>query len=912
MKLSKLVAPVLLIALSACSTAGKNSESQSVEAEGGKVTEKIPPTALSRADAAIRSHQVAHVSYVLWFGLDGNHEDYEGRTVINFELKSKAKEHGRKLALDFEEGLVSSISLNGVLLPSVERDHDRFDNHHIYLKLNELQNGANRIEISFTHLFSKNGAGLYRFVDPADHLVYVYSNLEPYDAHRIFPCFDQPDLKASFELTVETPDDWIVSSNTLERDTANVDGRKSWAFPPSPLLSTYLFALHAGPYSVWKSDSNGIPLRLFARKSLAKYMDEKEWFTITKGGLEYYASLFGYPYPYSKLDQLVVPDFNIGGMENAAAIAYTERSIYRTPVTQDTRRHRADLILHEMAHQWFGDLVTMRWWNGLWLNESFATLMAAGAVDQSTTYKGAWQDFFAGMKEWAYWEDQLVTSHPIEVPVPSTDSAESIFDGITYGKGASVLKQLSYYVGDDEFRDGVQRYFQKYALRNTTLAEFIKMIGEASSIDLSGWTKSWLQGKGVNTIQAKITCTPEEKSGKLMIDKLVVIQGNSETSTELRSHKTEVGLGYLKDGKIKITESLPVTYSQAETTVSGTKKLKCPDFIFPNHKDYDFVKVELDAKSLEVATQKLSQFEDPFLRQMLWHTLWEMVIDGKLKAQDYADTVLKNISAEKDTQIVSSVLNTLISPQMGESSTVKFMAFEMRRDYQNKAEEFMRKKLQSAPAGGDLQLILFNHFLEAAQTQHSIDYMRALYSGKAKLSGFTVDQERRWSLVKHLARTGASDAKELIAAELKIDPTDNGNRSALAAEASIPTEESKKKILAQIMRTPESGEAIPIGKLREAIRNYDLLNQEDQIRASVEPYFNSVANITAFSKGDEEYARRFVGGMYPALCDPAIVQRTTQLLASHGDLPATIAKILKVNKQSDERCIRARALSAIK
>jgi aminopeptidase N len=295
--------------------------------------------------------------------------------------------------------------------------------------------------------------------------------------------------------------DWQVVTNTLSKDTNHVDGRKSWQFPPSPVFSTYVFALHAGPYAFWKANANGIPIRLFARKSLAKYVDHQEWLKITQQGLMFYGTQFGYPYPFAKYDQIIVPDFNEGAMENVGAVTFSERYIFRTKVTQDKHMRRADTILHEMAHMWFGDLVTMRWWNGLWLNESFATFMSSWAIDQATQFTGIWQTFFTDIKTWAYREDQLVTTHPIELPVPDTDHAEANFDGITYGKGASTLKQLSFYLSEDDFREGLQRYFQKYAFKNTTLTDFIQMLSEASSQDLSKWQHSWLQTTGVNTIQ---------------------------------------------------------------------------------------------------------------------------------------------------------------------------------------------------------------------------------------------------------------------------------------------------------------------------------------------------------------------------------------------------------------------------
>ena len=522
-----LVTAAILAAGCAGSNAAKSYDPRTASATPGKPG--VPPTALTRELAWLRAHQVSQVSYVLWFGVDEEHEDFDGRAVVNFELRDlrrslttpvagkgtepphdpshepshdlykDLKELAQVIALDFEGGTIHSISINGAMVDPKElpgKHGSRYDGHRVYFNANELAaSGANRIEIGFSHPFATDGYGFERYRDPVDKQVYVYTNFEPYGAHRMFPCFDQPDLKASFELTVEAPEEWEVIANTMERDVSTVDGRKSWAFPLSPVISPYVFALHAGPFQVWKQDANGIPMRLFARRSLKPYIDPKDWFEPTKRGLEFYSGLFAYPYPYSKYDEIIAPDFTAGAMENVAAITFSERYISRSTPTTEDRRDIASVILHEMAHQWFGDLVTMKWWNGLWLNESFATFMSAKSLDEATDFQGSWLSFNRG-KNNAYWEDQLVTTHPIEVPVSDTDQAESIFDGISYGKGASVLKQLMFYLGDDDFSEGLRRYFQKYALRNTTTHDFIKTLSEASGKDLAKWQKTWLQTSG--------------------------------------------------------------------------------------------------------------------------------------------------------------------------------------------------------------------------------------------------------------------------------------------------------------------------------------------------------------------------------------------------------------------------------
>jgi aminopeptidase N len=791
-----------------------------------------------------------------------------------------------------------------------------YDGYHIKLKTQDLAPGTNRIEIVFSHPYNHDGNGLHRFEDPVDHRVYLYSNFEPYQAHLMFPCFDQPDLKSSYELTVEAPEEWQIISNTMEREVSHVDGRNSWAFPPSPLLSTYVFALAAGPFHSWQANANGIPMRLFARESLAPYVeaDRAEWFDITAKGLDYFGVTFGYPYPYSKYDQILVPDFNAGAMENAGAVTFGEEFVFRSRVAQDRRRERANTILHEMAHMWFGDLVTMRWWNGLWLNESFASYMATRAVDQATKFKGSWLDFFADVKHWAYFEDQLVTTHPIEVPVPNTDVAKSNFDGITYGKGAAALKQLNHFLGDDDFQEGLQRYFQKYALKNTTINDFFRVLSEASGKDLNAWQKVWIQTAGVNTLEAKWSCKDDK------IEQFSLLQGSEEDQPKiLRPHRTQVALYQFpkKNNKtLTVSTTAAVSYFAAETPVSELVGKPCPTFVFPNHQDYDYVKVTLDPVSLESARQHLMKIEDPLARQMIWSSLWQMVSDGKMPAKDLAELVMRSGAKETDAELLSHLLRWLMQTHLGESSIYKFLPESQKNPYLAQVEEFLRKNLLSAPAGSDLQLNWYHAFLRAASSPESLKLVQNLLNGKTRLRNFKVEQERRWELIQTLARNNATGAAELIATELKNDPTDLGRRSAVASQASLPNTESKKSWLNRILRPlsetqtgapPSTEKNFSLAELRSAMRNFQLVRQEELSQGSIEAYFGSIPKLS--DPAVLEYAQSFAGAMYPSLCDPQIIQKTQVVLEQNPNLPASVIKTLKMHKQQEEKCLRARAKS---
>ena len=874
------------------------------------------PTALKRSEAALRSKQVTHISYRLEFVLNEKLPEFEGLTSIRFDLKPKSSSLKKPILLDLEEGSIHSISINGTPLTEIQSP-ERFDGHHIYIRLNELKSTGNEIQISYSHPYSADGNGLHHFIDPIDQKTYLYSHFEPYSAHRVFPCFDQPDLKATYELKVEAPSDWEVISNTLEKETRIKDLRKTWTFPSSQIFSTYLFALHAGPYSVWKSQSDTIPLRLFARKSMAHYVDSAEWFKVTQQGLDFYGSLFAFPYPFKKYDQIIVPDFNAGAMENVAAVTFSERMIYRTKVTLDQHRRRADTILHEMAHMWFGDLVTLRWWNGLWLNESFATFMSSWAIDQATEFSNHWQSFFSGIKQWAYQEDQLVTTHPIEVPILDTEAAQAGFDGITYGKGASALKQLSFYLGEEEFKDGLQRYFQKFAFKNATLGDFFKQLSEASDTHLGKWEKEWMQTSGLNRIEANWTCAVDPETEENVVTQFQLHQFDltekSHTGPALyRTHKTRVAFFYLgKPGKhtstnLKQEESLDVTYSSPKTDIPKAIGKPCPDFVYPNDQDFDYARVSFSPPNLHFIRKHLAQIDNPLTRQMIWLNLWEMTLDGDLSPQDYAEIVFAQANEEKSTLLLSQLLHNLASASASQNSVLKLIHPKLQEDYQKELVAYTKSHLLKAPGGSDHQLIWLRAFLESSSPFEE-PFILGLLNKKQKLNGLLIDQDKRWELISALARHGTEGIQNLIQIELKKDPTDRGEKIALAAQASIP-DAAPKALWLKEFYNPRAD--LPLAKLREAMMAYPVLGQEKWIQESANAYFENLPKIARDPDiKKEEYSKWIAKSLYPALCSPEIVQKTQSLISSSPPLPPSILKILKMNKQDEERCIRTRKKS---
>ncbi|RZA07361.1 MAG: aminopeptidase N [Proteobacteria bacterium] len=848
-----------------------------------KLARNLSARSLTREEALARSERISRVSYEI--GVDLNREEaFSGKTVVRFTLRGSPQD----LFLDFMEGKVAKLSINGQAA-----DTALFDGQIIRLPAGSLRwDSANSVEVEYEHPYNHSGNGLHQFKDPVDGRIYLYTQFEPFSAHRFFPCFDQPDLKATYELNALAPKDWKVISSAREVSVKTEGKANRWVFPVSDRFSTYIFSLHAGPFAEWKDQAGPIPLRLFARQSLKQYVDAPEWFAITKGGLKFFGETFAYPYPFHKYDQLVVPDFNAGAMENVAAVTFTERYIFRSKVTTDARLSRASTILHEMAHMWFGDLVTMDWWNGLWLNESFATFMASWAVDKATPYKGAWQEF-NGSKEWAMWEDQLVTTHPIEAEIPDTDASLTSFDGITYGKGAAALKQIFFLLGEEKFKAGVRAYFQKHAFGNATLEDFVSSLSAASGQDLTAWQEDWLQSAGVNSLRAQFSCA----EGK--ISAFSLLQEKDEGDKILRPHRTKVGLFYLKDGKLVMGASQAVAYAKAETPVPGFVGSACPDLVFTNVEDHDYVKVRLDEKSLAQAKINLGQVADPFLRQQIWNSLMQMVTDGVYPAHEFLDTLLLHGQAETD----SKTLKTLFGYR---ERLLRYLPAEKLGAYRAKLETFLQDGLRQATGGSDLQLLWFRALASEAQSAESIARLEKLLRGQEKLAGLAIDQDRRWEIIGAIARTGGVRAKDLIDAELKRDATDNGRKEAFGAEAQMPDPVTKQRWLSRITRTESGGREYKLAELRPAMQNFYVLGQDALTQMAEAPYFAVIARAKT---EEEEYIGRFARAMFPPLCEERIVKQASAFLAAHEDYPVYVTKPVRQGRQETERCLRARALS---
>ncbi len=887
---------VLPLLFTSCASTPKPGAEQKITADAAPGKSSLLPL----ETAMFRSRQLHKLTYQLWFGVDETGDTFTGRTKILFDLRENAFAQVKKLRLDFTGGKITTFVLNGTPWDA-EKIKDRYNGEWIEIPKGDLNTGQNKLEIAYSHAYSESGNGLYRFKDPVDGKIYLRTDLEPYYANLVFPSFDQPDLKASFEVTVEAPTEWTVISNMPTREKTKVDSRLSWQFAPSPQMSTYLFALAAGPWKEWKDDAEGLPLSLYARQSLAKDIDAAEWFRITKKGLEFYSDFFGYPYPYAKYDQILIPDMNAGAMENIGAVMFTEEYIFRGPPTEEMRRHRAETILHEMAHMWFGDLVTMRWWNGLWLNESFASYMSSVAIERTKLFPLEGQAFFTSEKRWAYSEDELPTTHPIEVSVPDTDQASANFDGITYGKGASALKQFHFLIGDEDFQEGLHRYFSRFANRNTSLADFIGIMAQASDRNLSTWTHTWLQTTGYSTITVELACAADEK-GREKVTKLDLIQTAPGVGNTLRPHQVEIGL-YHKDsnGRLyKDEKDISVSVDGATTTVDDAIGKKCPDFVFPNENDYGYFQVGLDPKSLEIAKTSLMRITDPFTRHLLAFTLWQAVRAGKWKVEEFANAAMGWISTETNKMLLEDLMGILENERSGRISVARLLEGDERAKFRADLHRVALKKAEFGSPGSDLQRLWFKLAVRTMAPEDT-DWALGIATKKKKISGLKIDPDLRWEILIAVSRLKTIDP-EIITAAAKDDPSSKGQTHLLEVQAASPDLAGDFPALFALEKIDP---AIPTSKLKRAAGSYLTYTSPERIRAWRPKYFASLESVAA--KSDESYYRYFASALFPGECSAEVGAETNAWLVAHPKAPSVLRITLTKMAFAENWCAAIRA-----
>ncbi|MBD2818583.1 aminopeptidase N [Streptomyces sp. DHE17-7] len=803
-------------------------------------------------------------------------------------IRFRCNEPGASSFADLIAPSVTAVSLNGRDLDPSEV----FDGSRIVL---EDLAADNELVVDAQCAYSRTGEGLHRFVDPEDGEVYLYTQYEPADSRRVFANFEQPNLKAPFRFEVRAPEEWTVWSNGAGE---RVDG--VWRFAETKPISTYITCVVAGPYH-YVTDSyervleDGtrleIPLGAMCRKGLAPHFDADDVFLITKQGLDFFHDRFDFPYPFGKYDQAFVPEYNLGAMENPGMVTFREEYIFRGKVTRASYEGRANTILHEMAHMWFGDLVTMEWWDDLWLKESFADFMGAFANVGATRFKDAWITFANRRKAWAYRADQLPSTHPITADIRDLQDAKLNFDGITYAKGASVLKQLVAYVGQDAFLEGSRRYFKRHAYGNTRLGDLLSVLEETSGRDMASWARSWLQTAGVNSLTPQVLL-----SASGTVDELAVVQEAAESHPELRPHRVAVGLYR------RTAEGALERYARAEVDVDGPRTVvtelagaEAPELVLVNDDDLTYCKTRFDATSLATLREHLGALTDPLARALCWSALWNMTRDALLPARDFIALVLRFAGRESDIGVLQ-----MLHAWAG-SALVHYVAPDRREAAGRLLGEGALRELREAEPGGEQQLAWARFFASVASGEGELRLLRGLLEGTEKIDGLEVDQELRWAFLEPLAAHGEAD-EGVLAAELARDDTASGKRHQVRCLAARPSAAVKAQAWAQVVESDALSNAL----VEATIAGFAQPSQRELVAPYAEKYFAVIERV--WEERSIQIGMDVVRGLFPSLRDSReTLEATDAWLSAHEDAAPALRRLVLEARDDLARALRGQA-----
>ena len=841
---------------------------------------------LTRDDAAARAELLAVQSYDLSLDVtDGaghpGDKTFRSTTTVEFTCRRP----GADSFIDLIAEQVRSATLNGVELDVSTYTEEGG------LPLPGLAR-TNTLTIDADCRYSNTGEGLHRFEDPEDGQVYLYSHFEPAEAKRMFACFDQPDLKGPFTVHVTAPFDWQVVSNTGGRTIEAAPGGSQLVhFAPTKRISTYLVALIAGPYARVTDEHDGIALGLYCRASLAKFLDPDELFRVTKQGFDFYHRVFDYPYPFDKYDQLFVPEFNAGAMENAGAVTFLEDYVFRSKVSRARYERRAETVLHELAHMWFGDLVTMRWWDDLWLNESFATYISTLCQSEATEYVTAWTTFANTEKAWAYAQDQLPSTHPIAADMPDVAAVEVNFDGITYAKGASVLKQFVAYVGRDEFLAGIRRYFRTHEYGNTTLADLLGPLSEATGRDLSEWADPWLRTSQVNTLRPVYELSDDGRYTSFAIEQTAVPE-----HPVLRNHRLAVGLYDSGPQGLVRTHRVELDVTGARTEVPELVGTPSSDLVLVNDDDLTYAKLRLDERSLRTLRERLGTMPDSLARALCWSAAWDMTRDAELPAREWVELVLNGVDAETESSVVQALLGRVQSALSSYADPAWAPT-----GWTALADKALRA-LKAAAPGSDQQLLWSRTFAAAARTDEHAAVLRGLLDGSVSFEGLPVDTDARWAFLHGLVAIGGAGPDE-IDAEAERDATATGIRRAATARALLPTPEAKEQAWQRAFHDDEIPNAV-----HEALLLGFWHPAQRQLTAGyVERYFAEIRPL--WDRRPGEIAKNAVQYLFP----PVVEQRTVDAAdasLSAPEQPSSLRRLVSEGRDGIARALRARERDA--
>ncbi|MFE1953891.1 aminopeptidase N [Streptomyces sp. NPDC059524] len=850
----------------------------------------MPGENLSRDEARERAGLLSVDGYEVALDLRSAVGEAPGEGPRTFRsvttIRFRANEPGASTFVDLIAPSVTAVSLNGEDLdPASVFDGSR-------IRLENLAE-ENELVVDAQCAYSRTGEGMHRFVDPEDGEVYLYTQYEPADSRRVFANFEQPDLKAPYRFSAQAPEGWTVWSNGVGELKDGV-----WRFAETKPISTYITAIVAGPYHyVTDTYTRGdleIPLGAMCRKGLAPYFDADDVFLVTKQGLDFFHENFDYPYPFGKYDQAFVPEYNLGAMENPGMVTFREEFIFRGKVTQASYERRANVILHEMAHMWFGDLVTMQWWDDLWLKESFADFMGSFSMVEATRFKNGWITFANNRKSWAYRADQLPSTHPITADIRDLEDAKLNFDGITYAKGASVLKQLVAYAGRDAFLEGARRYFKRHAYGNTQLGDLLSVLEETSGRDMTSWSRAWLQTAGVNSLTPQVTL-----SGDGRITELAVVQEAAASHPELRPHRVAVGLYR------RTVEGALERYARAEVDVDGPRTVvtelagaEAPELVLVNDDDLTYCKIRFDENSLATLREQLGDISDPLARALCWSALWNLTRDALMPARDFIGLVLRYAGRESDIGVLQML------HAWARSALTHYAAPAWRAEGGRLLAEGAVKELRLAEPGSQHQLTWARFFASVASGEAELQLLQGLLEGSAKIDGLEVDQEMRWAFLETLATYGVAD-EAVLAEELARDDTASGKRHQVRCLAARPSAAVKAQAWAQVVESDALSNAL----VEATIAGFQQPSQRELTAPYAEKYFAVIERV--WDERSIQIGMDVVRGLFPTLQDSdATLAATDAWLTAREDAAPALRRLVLEARDDLARALRGQACDA--
>ena len=845
----------------------------------------MPGTNITQIEATQRSAIIKVASYKIDLDVTTGAETFLVKTTVKFAgLKP-----GATTFIDCVGKRVISAKLNGA-------DFDpKFDGESIFLPAIAADN---TLEIEHEGIYSNSGEGLHRFVDPADNEVYLYTQFETGDARRMYACFDQPDQKATFTISTITPKHWAVISNYGIESAKDLDGdRKHTQFATSQVISTYVTAIVAGAYTSVHDEYKGektIPMGIYARKSFFQYVDAENIFEVTKQGFAYFEKTFGLAYPFGKYDQIAVAEYNWGAMENVGCVTFHEDVlIFRSKVTERSYISRASTIHHEMAHMWFGDLVTMKWWQDLWLNESFAEWASYMAVSESTKYKKAWTEFNSVRKNWAYRADQLSSTHPIAVEMKDLDDVRTNFDGISYAKGASVLQQLVAHVGRDNFIAGLRKYFAKHAYANTELSDLITELEATSGKNLTAWVATWLRTAGVNTLRPVIALDGDKYASVAVKQEVPPMPVGS---TELRPHRLYIGLFDIKGDALTRRESIEVDIAGELTEIKELAGKKAADLLLINDHDQTYAKLRFDDRSVETMKKYLGQLDDSLARGLIWASLWDSTRDGELSASDYIEIALNALKGETDISMITATFTQI------DTAIWAYLAPKNRDAVRLSVANTAQELLAGAKPGSDAQLQYARAFANNAFTPAQFESLKAMLNGS--VDGLLMDADLRWFVFLCGVKRGIFGVSD-IQAEGDRDKTAHGKQYVAYAHAALPSHEAKAAAFKSIT-TDDLSNTIHSYKCRGFNENIHC----DLLEAFVDDYFDAILKV--WSTKGFEIAETTATLAFPtwAISDETVKKAQHWLDVTGKDASAALRRTVAEGRDAMTRSLKARAVDA--